>query len=649
MRRTEDTYYRPPIRLGEGFLAGVMLGVIIGAIIFYETKSMHPVLPIPAGFPVFHVLLSYLASLVGYSLTISGNTTWASVAYSDPAWASAFVLHLTWSAIVGLIVAIVVGVLTGRPRPYERHIRGRQLVKDKDAQRKAQAAEKSDIKRTGAGIQIHPGITISEDRERRSFAIVGSPGGGKTTIILPLVVQCIERNDKVIIYDNKPSYTEYVPGDIVLIAPWDKRGIPWAIWRDCVSLADAQELSARLVLESHDPMWSNAARMVLTGLIVHLQKQGKPWGWQDLSVLVNLPVEELQEIILPAYPAAWRSIEVASRTTQSILITLSAYLAQVHQLAAVWGNAEDGFSITEFLADDYQGVKTLILQGNRRYNDMQVAIVNGIMALAAAYINSPAMTDSTERKVWLYLDEAPQLRKAEWIADIVAVGRSKGVRVLLGVQDVAQLRQIYGRDQTESWTSMIGTYVFTMIGGNDTAKWVSDFVAEREIERYETTFTDPQRVGTNRQRSESYRRQTEKVIRPDELQTLLGPHKQGVRALLHMGNLWECLLTWPYSYLMIPTVRPASMLADWTTRPQATIENEGDGLADAMEPDHLADLQDVSEGETLPEPEPEESSQADDQKNKKLLLKPKKAAHKKADKLKESKQVDLGLDEALEP
>lgn len=613
-QRYQNTYYRPQVRIVEGVVAGLIIAVIGGVLVFKYTLHTSPILTIPAGFPILDTLIAFVVSWFGGHHVADAGMTWQTLSYRYPVWTHAFQDHFAWSGAAGIFFGTVTAVLLAKPLPYERHIRGRQLVEKRAAVRAARASEKKDIKRTGAGIQIHPSVLISEERERRSFAIVGSPGGGKTTVIMPMIVQTTERNDKVIAYDNKGYYTERLPSDFILIAPWDTRGTPWAVWKDCKSGADARELATRLVLETHEPMWSNAARLVLTGLLIHLQQTGEAWGWKDLSRLLNLPIEGLQAIIQVSYPEAWRPVEIASRTTQSILITLSAYMAQVHDMARVWGNAEDGFSVTEFLADEYKGLRTVILQGNQKFTEMQNAIVNGIMAMASAHINSPAMSDSTTRRIWVYLDEAPQLKKAEWIQAIVAVGRSKGVRVLLGVQDVAQLRQIYGRDQTESWTSMIGTYIFTQLGGNDTAKWVSEYIGTREIERYEVSHsTNSQQIlSGNRQRTESYRRMEDRVIKQDELQTLLGPEKSGVQALLHLGDFFEYLLVWPYVHAVYPPIRPAWNPSEWVSKPPPRIEIEADGegiaaddvgLAHDMKLPQLAD-----DTDTLPSNEPKSSA-----------------------------------------
>jgi hypothetical protein len=146
--------------------------------------------------------------------------------------------------------------------------------------------------------------------------------------------------------------------------------------------------------------------------------------------------------------------------------------------------------------------------------------------------------------------------------------------VVLGIQDIAQLRDIYGRDQAESWTSMIGTYIFTKIGGNDTARWISETINDREVERFERSTSTSSVVGGNgsSQNTHSYRRVVDRVVKPDELTTLLGPTKNGVRGLLHLGDKYEYLLVWPYVHDKYPVGRKAWEPSAWVSQPPPKAE-----------------------------------------------------------------------------
>jgi hypothetical protein len=140
---------------------------------------------------------------------------------------------------------------------------------------------------------------------------------------------------------------------------------------------------------------------------------------------------------------------------------------------------------------------------------------------------------------------------------------------------------------------MVGTYIFTKIGGNDTARWISETIGVREVERFERSTSTSSMVGGNgsSQNTNSYRRVEDRVVKPDELTTLLGPVKNGVRGLLHLGDKYEYLLVWPYIHDKYPVGRKAWEPSAWVSQPPPKVEKlhkDADGFVDegiAMTPD----------------------------------------------------------------
>ncbi|NNV23874.1 DUF87 domain-containing protein (plasmid) [Ochrobactrum pseudogrignonense] len=71
---------------------------------------------------------------------------------------------------------------------------------------------KQNILRCRASICLTAGVSLP--RETRHFNIIGAPGGGKTIIMSRMIHAAVERNDKVIIFDQKGDYTKIVPPNI---------------------------------------------------------------------------------------------------------------------------------------------------------------------------------------------------------------------------------------------------------------------------------------------------------------------------------------------------------------------------------------------------------------------------------------------------
>nr|WP_024592949.1 type IV secretion system DNA-binding domain-containing protein [Pseudoalteromonas sp. TB13] len=131
------------------------------------------------------------------------------------------------------------------------------------------------------GLKLHPKLQISKARESGNILVVGNQGTGKTVFIAPLIGQVIDREERAFIYDEKREFTAlfYKEKSTVLLAPWDTRGTAWDIQSDANNASQAQLIAEQLIPESHDPLWSNGARMLFTGMIEILNHTQTRWGW----------------------------------------------------------------------------------------------------------------------------------------------------------------------------------------------------------------------------------------------------------------------------------------------------------------------------------------------------------------------------------
>jgi|GEM_PF-1771936 len=487
---------------------------------------------------------------------------------------------LPWLKASGGLAAAAGSVLAGlaynyaAPPPGEQHMRGRRLSADARQCAREMAAE---AKISGKGIRLHPQVQIGIDRETRGFLILGSIGGGKTQIINFLLNQILERGDRALVFDNKGDFTTGLLDlpHVSLIAPWDRRGVAWHVAQDCTSKTDADELAARLVPESNDPTWSNGARQILAALIVHAQRSAtSDWSFATVATLAAQPYEQLRAACLAADPKLHLLLpEKPTKTTQSFLSQLVVFLGQVFNLADAWSSEGHGeepkrFSLRNWLLDPQsteQQTKILIMQSHGRYQKLAQAYIQSLISALASIVNSPDLPDSRERRIWLILDEFPQLRKVENIEKFVEIGRSKGVRVILAAQDINQIRGAYSREWTAALSGMIGTTIVARTQGAETPEYLSDLVGSRQVKRYSPTFSAP--VGSmggyaaTPQRTDNWTVADEPVVSPHEF-SLLGPGNGGITALLILGGSFVYRLTWPFTQL--PGNARPTLPAPWT-------------------------------------------------------------------------------------
>ncbi|MFA7281088.1 MAG: type IV secretion system DNA-binding domain-containing protein [Sterolibacterium sp.] len=568
-------------KLPENWEMGFTVGAIAAVLTFLVSSWLLWQLPYPYAMSEYIVHLKHWAALRLYVvLPFLTDTAREYQSYFDriqshtsPLWFTArFDLALGLATFCGAWL----GYLTGKPDSAIRHVVGRQLWRGKDAQNLLSQLSRKECEVSWAGLLMHPDFQwrLSYDRETRHFLILGSIGGGKTAIIIPLVKAAIARGDKVVIYDNKGDFTSWLPHG-VLLAPWDQRSAKWDIGMDCRNAQDARELADRLIPEGLDPLWHTAARQILKAIIIKCQSEyGTSWGWHTLYQIVCLPREELMCIVQRHLPEARHVVDAPGKTAQSILVNFGAHMTLISDLAKAWGNPtlDNGFSFVDWLKDPNPKRRVLVLQGSGKYSALAKSYIQSILALMSAHINSIEFEESRERRLWFILDEFPQLGKLEQVAPLLEIGRSKGIRVVLGAQDSEQIKELYGDHIARSWMSMVGTQIIVRINAGETANYLAkEVIGYRSIDRTVMHEGKPQAPV----------REDILVMEPSELHSDLGPDKRGVNALL-LGYGDAFILHWPFT--TVEKLRSPAVPATWLTQSasnhvQPTIEASVDTKA----------------------------------------------------------------------
>jgi len=389
------------------------------------------------------------------------------------------------------------------------------------------------------------------------------------------MLAALARGDRLFIFDLKGDFTASLPKHkAAIFAPWDARSMAWDVAADVATEAEAREFAARMIVEpaggGSNPMWSNAARQIMVACLVELQsEQPGKWGFANLVQKLTRPVEELTAAARKYFPEAVKALGDGQQnvTTSGIQINLMSYLSVVFQLAQAWPDPPEtgrGLSIKSWLTNARHPAQTIIIQHNGQFESLARAFNSAILGLISQLINSPLVGESRERRLWFFLDEFPQLGKVESVFPLCEIGRSKGVRVVIGVQDIAQLKKIYGNDLTDALVAMVGTHVITRVSSGETAEFIcKELIGEREVERLELTVSGVPGAGANR--TTTTRIVREPVMLPAELPARLGPSKNGVK-VMWLGIGGDALIT-ELPYTNMEVLRQASKIAAWTQHP----------------------------------------------------------------------------------
>ena len=472
-------------------------------------------------------------------------------------------------ALCAVSVALIGGVVgwTISTRQNVRHLHGLRLYYDP-----RQSAKSFRPLLGGPGVKVHPQVQIGMSAECAHFLILGGPGSGKTTALWTMLQDITSRGDRALILDFKGDFTRDLPKPITLLAPADARGTRWALGQDIRTRLDASALAETLIPLGHgEPIWAQGARGLLVGLLSHLQTtKGVAWGFQDiveLAARVLVDYKLLVSIVVKEHPPAKAFLMGAdSKTTASFLGQLSGALTHVIELGVsdfAIPKEKGGWSVAWWLRGGYKGPKVAVLGWQPSSKELSQAFAASLIEQVVRQLSDLPDCAPGDRRVWLILDEAAQLGKVPSISDALVTLRSKGVRVVLGLQSIAQIEQSYDRQTLSIWSGATDTKILCRLKSKEDQRFASELLGKRTVERYSHTISQ-QSAGAGPTRSGSWHRADEPVMPEADFGHKLGPRKDGVRALVFAGGAsGAALLDWPFHNSPSPQVRAPRVQARW--------------------------------------------------------------------------------------
>lgn len=540
----------PRFATGSGFLPVVGLGAVGGLVTGYSAvweaialyKSAHLISPAA----IFDIART--AGIFPHS-------------YAAP---------LAAGAAVGLTAGVALGWKLG-DIPAEIHIRGRKLTYSaREASRFLRPPRSFFRKSQPAGVKIHPEIPITEPQECRHILLLGGSGSGKTSVLWPVINQAVTRGDRCLIFSFKGDFQQKATFPFSLLAPWDSRSVRWQLGKDIRTRLHAESLAKTLIpTPEKDPIWAQGAQGLLTAIISEVQsKYGENWGFFRLAQACSVALssyDSLVQTVMNESPLA-RSFLMGkdSKTTASYLAQMASNLNDVVNLGvADFSNKGKPWCVRNWLAG--KTPNAAILGYMSESEELSRAFCSSIIEQTVKQILAFPDADPDQRRIWLFLDEVPQAGKIPSITSALEAARSKGCRVVLGMQGVAQLEEHgYSKNTLRIWAGQSGIKIIANLSDPDDQKWASNLLGERDLERYQSNLSVQNGGQGGGQQSGGYQRTKEPLLLPASFGTELHVDESkrggGPTALIVTPKV-SAVVKWPFPVLQAK--REAFTEAEW--------------------------------------------------------------------------------------
>ncbi|MGI9214094.1 MAG: type IV secretion system DNA-binding domain-containing protein, partial [Gammaproteobacteria bacterium] len=375
----------------------------------------------------------------------------------------------------GLIFGLVVAVFVFRSKKISNSIiiRGARFVGSHDL-------KKLIIKENMASSLKLGNVPLIANSETQHILLTGTTGAGKSVALTELMDQVRDKYQKAIVYDSDGSFIAryYRAGKDLILNPLDKRSPYWNIWQECQDQADFEAFAESLMpshLSGSDPFWIKSARLILATAAFSMRNL-QPTTKKLLALLLSENLEDLKKQLKNTVAETLVSDKI-EKTALSIKATLSTYCKALAYLPDET-EASELFSIRDWIKDD-QKPGWLFIATNKEKAPAIRPLMSAWLDLAVRAILS--LPKNIHRRLWFFMDELPSLYELPSLKEVLAEGRKYGACFVATIQDLHQLRTIYGREATEALLSCFNTKVCFRTGSTESAMWAEHYFGCQEV------------------------------------------------------------------------------------------------------------------------------------------------------------------------
>jgi type IV conjugative transfer system coupling protein TraD len=411
-----------------------------------------------------------------------------SIAWMAP-YAQAYRARVHAGALIFLIGILVIGIVSaawflefGREKLKTRQVRGQRVerlsVLISEVERfNSQEARR---RRTWHLPAKLIGAPYPFETELEHTLIVGSPGSGKSRAIHDLIESIRARGDRAIIYDAELDFirTWYDPATDIILNPFDARSPAWSPYFDAVDLPDFEKLAHSLYKspKSGDPYWTDVARQLFAWTAYVLRQRDRDVSLEALLRVLFGSTEKLAEVLVgtPAHKHVKDGPGPRVGSLESVLVE------GVTPLVYLLGGS-GRFSIKDWVNAPGRAGGFLFLSAPETHIDSLRPLIGFWSELVVGALLS--RHETSRLPTWVILDEFASLGRIDKLADGPQRLRKYGGAIVLGLQQVSQIQEIYGQDRARTIMGQCATKLILRAQDPETARFMSDQLGRRLVRR----------------------------------------------------------------------------------------------------------------------------------------------------------------------
>ncbi len=314
---------------------------------------------------------------------------------------------------------------------------------------------------------------------KQHFLIHGTTGTGKSQVIRELLDHIRACGDKAFIYDKGCVLTEYYydPKRDSLQNPLDDRTVTWDLWQECRDLAELESFAAAQIPRTsgaHDPFWVDAARTIFSQAANQMRKAtSTPKLLPLLKYLLTAELEDIQHLLRGTVAESLMS-EKIEKTAISIKSILATYLKSLCYVK----EGDDPFSIRAWVEGKQDSQFLFVSSRGDKHATLKPLMTAWIDLAINTLLSLP---DDDDRRIWFILDEFTSLHQLPQITEGLSEGRKFGGCFVIGMQNVAKLKQIYGANGADDISALLNTRCMFRQPDPTIAAWSAKNLGETEI------------------------------------------------------------------------------------------------------------------------------------------------------------------------